>query len=54
VSEPGGGRILVVDDSPVNRMVPTKALTADGHTPVTAENGLQALELLAPTHVQSS
>jgi class 3 adenylate cyclase len=41
-----GGRILVVDDSAVNRAVLTKALTADGHTPVTAENGLQALELL--------
>ena len=38
--------MLVVDDSPVNRMVLTRALSADGHTPVTAENGLQALELL--------
>jgi two-component system, cell cycle response regulator len=46
VSSPAGGRVLVVDDSPVNRMVLTKALSADGHTPVTAENGLQALELL--------
>ena len=41
-----GGRVLVVDDSPVNRMVLTKALSTDGHTPVTAENGLQALEVL--------
>ena len=41
-----GGRVLVVDDSPVNRMVLTKALSADGHTAVTAENGLQALEVL--------
>ena len=41
-----GGRVLVVDDSPVNRLVLTKALSADGHTPVTAENGLQPLELL--------
>jgi CheY-like chemotaxis protein len=41
-----GGRVLVVDDSPVNRMVLTKALSADGHAPVTAENGLQALEVL--------
>jgi two-component system, cell cycle response regulator len=46
VSSPPGGRVLVVDDSPVNRMVLTKALSADGHTPVTAENGLQALERL--------
>jgi CheY-like chemotaxis protein len=46
VSVAAGGRILVVDDSPVNRMVLTKALTADGHAPVTAEHGLQALELL--------
>ena len=41
-----GGWVLVVDDSSVNRMVLTKALSADGHTPVTAENGLQALEVL--------
>jgi two-component system, cell cycle response regulator len=46
VSDPGGGRILVVDDSPVNRVVLTKALTADGHTPLMAEHGLRALELL--------
>jgi CheY-like chemotaxis protein len=41
-----GGRILVVDDSQVNRMVLTKALNADGHVAVTAEHGLEALELL--------
>jgi CheY-like chemotaxis protein len=41
-----GGRILVVDDSAVNRIVLTKALSADGHTSLTAEDGLQALELL--------
>jgi len=46
VSDPGGGRVLVVDDSPVNRIVLTTALTADGHTPLTAEDGLEALELL--------
>ncbi len=46
MSDPGGGRILVVDDSPVNRVVLTKALTADGHTPLMAEHGLRALELL--------
>lgn len=42
----GGGRILVVDDSAVNRMVLTKALGADGHTAITAEHGLEALEVL--------
>jgi two-component system cell cycle response regulator len=46
VSAPAGGRILVVDDSAVNRAVLTKALTADGHTPIAAEHGLRALELL--------
>ena len=46
MSPPLGGRILVVDDSQVNRMVLTKALARDGHEPVTAEHGLQALELL--------
>jgi len=46
VSSAGGGRILVVDDSLVNRLVLSKALAGEGHDPVTAENGLQALELL--------
>ena len=42
-----GGTILVVDDSAMNRMVLTKALADEGHEAVTAENGLQALDLLA-------
>ena len=46
MSSPGGARILVVDDSLVNRLVLSKALAGEGHDPVTAENGLQALELL--------
>jgi len=46
VTEATGGRVLVVDDSAVNRMVLTKALTAEGHTTLTAEHGMQALELL--------
>ncbi len=46
MSPPSGGRILVVDDNQVNRMVLSKALAADGHEPVTAEHGLQALEIL--------
>jgi adenylate cyclase len=45
VSAPGG-RILVVDDSVVNRTVLVRALTAEGHDAVTAENGLRALEML--------
>jgi CheY-like chemotaxis protein len=46
VSAHDGGRVLVVDDSAVNRMILSKALSADGHTPLTAEHGLQALDLL--------
>ena len=41
-----GGRILVVDDSAMNRMVLTKALADEGHSTVTAENGREALALL--------
>ena len=41
-----GGRVLVVDDSLVNRTVLSRALTAEGHEAFTAENGLRALELL--------
>ena len=40
------GRILVVDDSAMNRLVLQKALLEDGHAPVLAEDGLQALEVL--------
>lgn len=46
MSPPGGGRILIVDDSHVNRLVLSSALAVEGHDAVTAENGLQALELL--------
>ena len=46
MNSPDGGRILAVDDSAVNRMVLTKALSADGHTALTAEHGLRALQLL--------
>jgi class 3 adenylate cyclase/CheY-like chemotaxis protein len=45
VSAPGG-RVLVVDDSLVNRTVLSRALTAEGHEAFTAENGVRALELL--------
>ncbi len=40
------GSILVVDDDPINRMLLSRSLTADGHTVRTAENGARALELL--------
>ena len=46
VSAPGGGRVLVVDDSLVNRAVLSQALAAEGHEAFTAENGLRALEML--------
>ena len=41
------GSILVVDDDPINLMLLSRSLTADGHTVRTAENGVRALELLA-------
>ena len=40
------GRILVVDDNKINRMVLVRGLTAQGHAVETAENGRQALDLL--------
>jgi two-component system cell cycle response regulator len=40
------GRALVVDDSQVNRMLLTRALAEHGLETVSAEDGLQALELL--------
>ena len=46
MSAPGGGRVLVVDDSLVNRAVLSQALAAEGHEAFTAENGLRALEML--------
>jgi adenylate cyclase len=38
------GRLLVVDDNKVNRILLSRGLEADGHTIETAENGRQALE----------
>lgn len=40
------GHLLVVDDSPINRKLLTRALEAQGHFVTTAEDGLQALERL--------
>ena len=41
------GRVLVVDDDRMNRMLLTRGLERDGHEVRTAENGREALELLA-------
>jgi CheY-like chemotaxis protein len=41
-----GGRILVVDDDRVNRMLLTRSLEREGHRVRCAENGAEALELL--------
>jgi DNA-binding response OmpR family regulator/predicted metal-dependent HD superfamily phosphohydrolase len=40
------GRILVVDDNRINRMMLERALTQQGYIVATAENGRQALETL--------
>ncbi len=41
-----GGRILVVDDNKVNRMMISRSLDLQGHEVSTAENGVEALERL--------
>ena len=41
-----GGRVLVVDDDRVNRMLLTRSLEHEGHRVRCAENGAKALELL--------
>jgi CheY-like chemotaxis protein len=43
----GAGRILVVDDERLNRMILRRALEDEGHTVSEAENGRQALVNLA-------
>jgi adenylate cyclase len=40
------GRVLVVDDDRVNRMLLTRSLEREGHSVQCAENGVEALELL--------
>jgi CheY-like chemotaxis protein len=44
------GHILVVDDNPVNRLLLTRALREQGYTVTTAQDGQQALALLAVEH----
>ena len=41
-----GGRILVVDDNEINRDMLSRRLVRQGYTPVTAQNGREALERL--------
>jgi class 3 adenylate cyclase len=45
-TELSGGRVLVVDDDRVNRMLLTRSLEREGHRVRCAENGVEALELL--------
>jgi adenylate cyclase len=45
-AEQATGRILVVDDDRVNRMLLTRSLEGDGHRVLCAENGAEALERL--------
>jgi CheY-like chemotaxis protein len=40
------GRILIVDDNQINRMILSRVLTDQGHESATAENGREALERL--------
>jgi len=47
VSGTGGGRILVVDDTRLNRSVLVRALEEQGHQALEAADGRAALELLA-------
>jgi CheY-like chemotaxis protein len=42
----GGGRVLVVDDSALNRMLLARALESEGHVATTAYDGREALEIL--------
>ncbi|HVQ30880.1 MAG TPA: adenylate/guanylate cyclase domain-containing protein [Vicinamibacteria bacterium] len=41
-----GGRILVVDDNEINRDVLSRRLVRQGYTPLTAQNGREAIEML--------
>jgi CheY-like chemotaxis protein len=43
---PTGGRVLVVDDERMNRMIARRPIEADGHTVVEAANGMAALDIL--------
>ena len=45
-----GGRVLVVEDNAINRMVVEDLLAGLGLTTATAENGSEAVEMLAASH----
>lgn len=47
-TSPDGGCVLVVDDSAINRRLLRRILEDQGYTVTAAENGRQALDLLAP------
>src|SRR4030067_1836028 len=43
---PGPGRLLVVSQKRVNRLLPARGLQEQGHTVTFAENGREALEVM--------
>ena len=46
------GRILVVDDHKTNRLKMSFAVKKEGHEVETAENGLEAMEMLLATAIR--
>ena len=49
-----GGRVLVVDDDRVNRMLLTRSLEREGHRVRCAENGAEAWSCSTTTRAASS
>ncbi len=43
-------RVLIADDETSMRMLVARAIAMDGHETVTAEDGAEALEILAREH----
>ncbi|HTM12064.1 MAG TPA: response regulator [Bryobacteraceae bacterium] len=46
-------RVLIVDDDPETRQLIGDTLEADGHTPLTAGNGDEALRILGRSHIDA-